>query len=748
MPYEEPERLVRVLAHHREDSGWTDNPLSREDFGDLDRSDGVFESLAAFTTGPRVLTGSGQAEELLVASVTTDFFRTLGVSAAIGRTITDVDVPGADQVVVLGDGFWRSHFGADRGVVGRAITLDGSAFTILGVMPPSLDYPLPETRVFIPVSLLGCDDINCSRAARFLNAVGRLAPGVSVEAASAATSTLFDELARAYPDTNENWTASVIPLRESLVGDVRPQLLILLGSVGFLLLITCANVANLLLARGAGRRREFAVQAALGAGRSRVARQILTESLVLATLGGGLGFVLAIRGVDLLVALGAGSIPRSHVIHTDLRLAAFALAASLTTGVLFGLLPSMTASRVHLHDDLRAAGRMGSARTRRETNRGLLVGVQAALAVILVTGATLLAKSFWNLTRVDTGFTAENVLSVTVRTDGDVTSGEERNAYRREMIRGIGELPGVIAVGGAKDLPLHGVTEAYSVALPELPDRPVHPQTVIVTGRYFEALGIPLLSGRFFTADDETDRTLVVIVDRALAQLHWPGGDAVGEAILVAGRVPVTIVGVVGDVRHAGITRVPAPTLYVLPHFGGRSNLTIFVRTASDPLPLADAVRRAVWDINPDQPAVVSTLSQVRSTTVAEPRFLTVLLGSFAGLAIVLAVLGVYGVTAYEASRRTYEIGVRMALGARAPDVLRLIVAEGIMPMVFGLMAGLVGALALSRTLTSLLYGVEATDPATFVAVPLLVTTLGLLAVYLPARRATRVDPRVALLAE
>ena len=518
--------------------------------------------------------------------------------------------------------------------------------------------------------------------------------------------------------------------------------------VAVVLLIACANVANLLLARGANRRREFAVRAALGAGRPRIARQILTESLVLATLAGGLGFLLAVRGVDLLVALGAGSIPRSHVIQADLRVAAFTLAASLATGVLFGLLPSLTASRVNLHDDLRDGGRRGASGTRRHAHRGLLVGVEAALAVILVTGATLLARSFWNLTRVDTGFTAENVLSVTVRTDGDVMSGEERNAYRREMIGRIEGLPGVVAVGGAKDLPLHGVTESYSFTLPGSPDSEVRPQTLIVTGRYFEALGIPLLAGRSFSAADETDQAPVVIVDRALSETRWPDGDAVGETLLVLGRVPAAIVGVVGDVRYAGITRAPTPTLYVLPHFGGRSSLTLFVRTASDPLALADAVRRVVWEVNPDQPAVVSTMGQVRSTTLAEPRFLTLLLGSFAGLAIALALLGVYGVTAYEAGRRTYEVGVRIALGARAPDILRLLVAEGILPMLVGLVVGLLGALALSRTLASLLYGVDATDPATFVAVPFLITILGLLAVYLPARRVIRVDPRVALLAE
>jgi predicted permease len=327
-------------------------------------------------------------------------------------------------------------------------------------------------------------------------------------------------------------------------------------------------------------------------------------------------------------------------------------------------------------------------------------------------------------------------------------SGEERNAYRRELVRRLEMLPGVVAVGGAKDLPLHGVTEGYSFALPELPERTESYETVIVTGSYFEALGIPLRAGRFFTDGDETDRASAVIVDRALAQRYWPDGDAVGKTLLLMARVPVEVVGVVGDVRYSGITQAPTPTVYVLPHMGGRSSLTVFVRTASDPRSMADAARRAVWDVNPDQPVGVSTMSQVRSATMAEPWFITALLASFAGLATVLAVLGVYGVTAYEASRRTYELGVRIALGAKATDVLALITRKGIAPMAAGVIIGLVAASALSRILANVLYGVEPMDPFTFAAVPVVLAALGLLAVYIPARRATRVDPRVALLAE
>jgi predicted permease len=749
LPYPEHDRLVRVLHHPREDDGSSGGPFSREDFADVQRSTAGFESLAAYSgPGPRVLTGRGEAEEITVASVTTELFETLGVPAAIGRTINGEDVLGADQVAVLSDGFWRSRFGADPGVLGTTITLDGTTLTVLGVMPPDFDFPTRETQAFIPVSLLGCDDIPCTRGARFLRAVGRLDRGADVATASAATRSVLAGLERSFPESNEGRTGTVTSLQEALAANVRPQLFVLLGAVGFLLLITCANVANLLIARGANRRREFAVHAALGAGRARVASQVLAESLVLSTLGGVLGFLLANRGVDLLVALGGGSIPRSHAIQPDLRVAGFALFASTLTGILFGVLPALAASRLNLHDDLRDGGRRGGGGPASLGSRGMLVGAQAAVAVILVTGATLLARSFWNLTRVDAGFTAENVLSLTIRTDGDVMSGEERNAYRRELVGRLEMLPGVVAVGGAKDLPLHGVTEGYSFALPERPERAERYETVIVTGSFFEALGIPLHAGRLFTDDDETDRAAAVIVDRALARRHWPNGEAVGETLLLQERVPVEVVGVVGDVRFSGITQAPRPTVYVLPHMGGRSSLTVFVRTAADPRSLADAARRTVWDVNPDQPVGVSTLSQVRSATIAEPWFVTALLGSFAGLATVLAVLGVYGVTAYDASRRTYELGVRIALGAKATDVLALITVKGIAPMATGVIIGLVAAGALSRMLANQLYGVEALDPLTFAAVPVLLAALGLLAVYVPARRATRVDPRVALLAE
>ena len=751
LPYAKPDRLVRVLQHRRGNED-VSRVFSREDFSDLNQDNPAYEFMAAYGMGTRVLTGSGEPEELYAAYVSADFFRVLGVGAALGRTLaTGENVPGADLAAVLSDGFWRSRFGSDVGVPGATITLDGELFTIVGVMPPTFDFPSADADVWVPHSLIGCDNVPCGRGSRFMDVLARLAPGATLASATTATNTVLERLEAAYPETNEGrGIAKVIPLQESIVGDVRPTLLVLLGAVALVLFIACANVANLLLARGTTRSREYAIRAALGAGRSRVMRQLLTESIVLALVGGALGFLLAFRGVDAVVALSAWSIPRSHEIQPDLRVAGFALAVSVMTGVLFGMLPSLTASRTDLNDSLAAGGRDGGAEGRRPAGRGPLIVVEMALAVVLLTGAGLFIRTIWNLTRVDPGFRADNVLSLSISMSGDVMSGDDRNAYRREIIDRIGTLAGVVAVGGSKNVPLHGVDEYYQFSLPGRPDvSAINPATHIVTGGYFRALDIPLLAGRVFTEADEADERLVLIVNQALARRYWPDRDPVGETIMLFGRREVRIVGVVGDVRHNGITQAPGPAVYVLPHFGGRRSLNLFVRTAADPLAMADAVRRVIWEVNPDQPvARIATMRQVKSGTIREPQFLAVLLSSFAGLAVVLAALGVYGVTAHEVSRRTYEVGVRMALGARSSDVLRLIITQGLAPVLSGLAIGLIAALALTRVLSNLLYGVETTDPTIIAGVALLLVAVAMLAVYVPARRAARVDPIMALRAQ
>lgn len=754
--YAEPDRLVRVL-HQAPEDGFAVTPgaFSPQDFEDLKHDNAVYERLAAYYHVPAqsemILAGDGEPEELEAAFVSADFFPMLGVPAGPGRVPgAEQHVQGADRVVVLSDGFWRRRFGSDPGAVGRTLSLDGEAFTVAGVMPPSFDFPSPEAEIWVPLSLIGDDDIPHQRGLRWMNVLGRLAPGVTPEAAAAGTNTALRRLEATYPDTNAGWgSARVLTLHEFIVGDVRPALLILLGAVALVLLIACANLANLLLARGSSRGRELAIRAALGAGRSRVVRQVLTESMTLALIGGACGLILAFWGVDALVALSAGTIPRPQEIELDGRVIGFTLAASMMTGVVFGLIPSIAASQVNVQDTLNEGGRGATEGRRRQGMRGLLVVAQIAFAVLLLAGAGLLIRSFWNLTHIDPGFAGENVLTLSISTPSEVLESERRNAYRGEIIRRIENLPGVIAVGGSKTVPLMGGGEPYAFSLPGRAD-PITPESGVypVTPDYFRALGIPLLQGRVLTSADETDAARALVVNQAMARRYLPNEDAVGTTLEFLGA-EFRIVGVVGNVRNDGIARAPAPAVYVPTSLMPRSSMKLFIRTAADPLRMAGAVRQAIWNVNPDQPiSDIATLRQVVAGTTARPRFFTLLLGSFSGLAVVLAALGVYGVIAYTVSRRTHELGIRMALGAKGGDVLRLIVIQGIAPTLAGLAIGLVAALALTRVLSNLLYGVGAADPATFAAVALLLVAVALLASYVPARRAARVDPLAALRAE
>jgi predicted permease len=757
LPFADPERLVRVFHDAPEDGFATiRGAFSPPDFEDLQREVSGFESLAAFFFIPGQseisLTGGEAPQELDAAFVSSGFFSLLGVAPERGRVPgADENVAGADRVAVLSQRVWRNQFGADPGIVGDRVTLDGEAFTVIGVMPATFDFPSPEAELWLPLSLIGEDDIPRLRGLRWMEVIGRLAPGVTPGAADASADTVMRRLAREYPDSNAGWDAATVQdLQASLVGEVRPALLVLLGAVALVLLIACANLANLLLARGSTRGRELAVRAALGAGRGRIVRQLLTESLALALLGGALGLALAYAGLDALMSLSAGTIPRPEQIEVDLRVAAFALAASLATGVLFGLAPSLAVTKADVRDSLGDGSRGTTEGRRARGMRTALVVAQTALAVVLLAGAGLLVRSLWNLTHVDPGFAGENVLAVSISTPSEVIVDEQRrSAYRKEILERIASLPGVRAVGGSKTVPLHGGGEPYAFTVPGRPE-PVTPDAgvLIVTPGYFRALGIPLLQGRDFTATDEARGVPVVIVNQAFARTYLPGGNPVGE-ILRFGDTEVPIVGLVGDVRIDGIARPAQPAVYAPAFLLPRSSMKLFIRTTSDPLALAPAVRQAIWDINPNQPvSEVTTMREVISQTVARPRFFTLLLGAFAGLAIVLAALGVYGVIAYSVSRRRSEIGIRMALGARAHDVLSMVIAEGIAPALAGMVIGVAAAMLLARVLAAQLYGVGALDPLTFGAVALLLVVVALLAAFAPARRAARVQPMSVLRSE
>jgi predicted permease len=761
LPYQEPERLVRVFHTHAE-QGVMDGAFSPQDFDDLARElagpRGPWERLGAYFFTPGLsgltLTGEGEPRRLEAAMVGAGFFPALGVEAARGRTLRpEENVPGADRVVMLSDRLWRRSFGADPRIVGGTLRLDGEAYTVAGVMPPSFQFPAREVDVWAPISLIAEDDIPHRRSLRWMHVVGRLRPGTSLARADAQTDALLARLAAAYPGSNEGWSAGrILPLHEALVGDVRPALVVLLAAVAGVLLIACANLANLLLARATTRGRELAVRAALGAGRRRLVRQLLIESVVLALAGGALGLLLAVWGVDALVALAAGDLPRPDEVGPDAGVVAFTFALSLLTGLAFGLLPAFRASRLaDLHGVLKEGGRGGGGGRGRSLARNGLIVAETALAVVLLVGAGLMLRSFRALLDVDPGFRAENVLSLSL-TFPDTTDAEpDRMAVRDEVVRRVEALPGVIAAGGAKTMPLAGGGEPYGYTVPGRSGAlaEVQPQAgvFIVTPGYFRALGIPVLAGRAFN-DRDGEEHPAIVVNRALARQVWPGEPAVGKALML-GEFRLEIVGVVGDVRSAGLAADPGSAVYVPSTLAPRSTMKLFVRTASDPLALAGAVREAIWQVDRDLPiSEVAALPQVVAADVARPRFLSVLLTLFGALALTLAAIGLYGVVAYGVGQRTHEIGIRMALGAGRARVLRNVVGQGMRWTLLGLALGLAGAFAATRLLAGLLFGVAPTDAVTFAGVALLLAAAAALASWVPARRAAATDPLTALRSE
>jgi putative ABC transport system permease protein len=753
LPYPDADRLVRVRGL---DLG-TRQPgnLSPMDFLDLQNRARAFDGLAAYNNyAAATLTGAGEAERLAGTRVTARFFSVLRVVPRLGRDFRgDDDVPGASPVVILSDGFWRRRFGGDPSIVGRTIQLSSVAYEVVGVMPAGFEHPFPDDArqpdVYVTFRIDPKENI---RTGHFLQAIGRMRAGASLASAEVDLVAVASDLERTYPKSNTGRSVAIQPMIDSMIGNVRPALLVLAGTVAFVLLIACANLANLLLARSLSRQKEIAVRQALGATRMQLVRQFLAESVVLAFAGGAVGLLFAQWTTRAILALGAARIPRGAAIHIDPRVLVFTVALSLITGLLFGVGPAVYATRVDQGGALKEGGRSGEGPMRLGAQQALIVS-ETALALVLLVGAGLLAKSLWRLASVDPGFRADHVL--TLQTSLPIArypEGDEIPFYQRLEER-VGALPGVREVGAVNILPLGG---NYSCDSFDIEGRPPFPpgqepcaEDRSITPGYFAAMGIPLLSGRTFTRQDVEGARPVVIINERMASTFWPAKNPVGSQ-LVRNGVAREIVAVVGGVRHFALDRDVTNEMYT-PHAQQPSfhTMTLVVRASTDPASLMPSIRAELSTMDRDVPiSSVATMEQMVDVSTTEPRFRTMLVGAFAALAMVLSVVGVAGVISYTVGRRMHEIGVRVALGATGPQVVRLLVAQGMRPTALGIVIGLAGSFALTRVLAGLLYGVTATDIGAFVVAAAGLAAASLAASYMPARRATAVDPMIALRAE
>ena len=758
LPYTDADRIVLLWEVSPE--GRHSNSVSAGNFLRWQEQSTSFERMAAFTDQRLNLTGSGEPEEIAAQYATPELFRVLGVSPILGRDMTPEDVvPNAPRVALLSHGFWKRRLGGDPGVVGKPILLNSVPVTVIGILPAGFQWHIRQAsgtgkpaEIWVAIAL---PTEGPALQGRYLSVVARRKPGVSLEEAHAEMQTLAARLQADSPN-NKGWSAEAIPVREQFVGNIRRALLVLLGAVGFVLLIACANVANLLLSRAAAREKEIALRTALGARRPRIVRQLLTESLLLAVLGCALGLVLAWGGLRALVAISPRELFLLQDVSLNLPVLAVTVAVSLATGILFGLAPALEATRLNLSDSLKEGGKGSAgqgARSRRL--RGALVIAEVALAIVLLTSAGLLVKSFVHLQRVDTGIRTDNVLTMVVRLPASKYREEPQViAFFRQAEERIRALPGVRDVGIVNFLPFYGglgSATGFTVEGRPAPPPGEEPGTDVrvADAGYFRTMGIPMVRGRNFTDLEDTEPRRVVLINETMARQHFPGEDPIGKRISVDmffEPVPTEIIGVVQDVKYESLANAARPTVYMsLPDLV-YPFMTFVVWTDGDPADMAPAVRRVLGEIDPDQPvADVRTMHQVMAEWTARDRFNTLLLSVFAGLATLLASVGIFGLMSYSVTLRIREIGLRMALGAQPGEVLRLILTQGSLLTLIGIVVGVAGALALTRVMSGLLFEVRSTDPATFAAIVVLFAFVALIACYIPARRATRVDPLIAL---
>ncbi|MDQ6885910.1 MAG: ABC transporter permease [Gemmatimonadota bacterium] len=765
LPFREPDRLVRVMSLHEGKAG----PLSPLDFIDLRDQSRSFAGVAAFDDGTVNLTGTSlQPVRLNRATVGASFFALLGIQPQLGRAFTEgEDSQSAARVAILSDELWRGRFGSDRRVLGQTLTLNGNSYTVVGVAPPHFSFP-QRAEIWTPL-VFGKDDIDPeNRGAHYIAALARLTPMATVESASRDLKAIADRLTEQFPRTNTSFSATAISLQERMVGNVRPALLAMMGAVVFVLLIACANVANLLLVRAASRETEIAVRTALGAGRGRLIRQLITESVLLSVTGAAMGAALASWAVDLVVAFGPAGLPRLQEVKVDGTVLAFTALVALVTGVLFGLIPAIHGSRPDVGQMLKENARGSSGRRGSGRVRNSLVVAEMALAVVLLVGAGLMIRSFVGLLHVDPGFRSEHVVTFNISLpDNKYPYDRQRHAFVDDVVGRLKRLPGTqdAAVVFGRPLAEINFRTVFDIAgRPKQPPGHGTPTEVrVASPDFFRAMGIRLVRGRSFDEQDRGGGPQVVMVNQEFVRRYFPSEDPLGKRITLgwsqdtaeasATVKSVTlggeIIGVIADVKQFGLAADLYPMTYLPFSQATIGTLSVVVRSTADPALVESSARAVVKAVDADLPIFgLQKMTDVVSESLAQPRFYTLLLGAFAGIALLLAALGIYGVISYAVSQRTRELGIRIALGATRQRVVRLVVGQGLALTILGVILGAGAAIWLTRLIASLLFGVSASDPLTFVAVSVVLLGVAVLASWLPARRAARVDPVIAMRAE
>jgi len=750
LPFPESEQIA-WLDGVNPNLGITQSNMSVPDLADWQSQNHSFQQLAAFISGGALLSNGEATERVRATGVSSDFFPLFRTEAVKGRTLTADDMrKGGEPIALLSYSLWQRRFGADQNILGSKIILNGKTATIAGVMPRGFDYP-EQSELWVPFALEPAAE---RRDNRYVSVVGRLKPETTVEQAQAELNTINQRLAQSYHETNNGWTVKVSKLRDRMVRSMKLSLLVLLAAVAFVLLIACANVANLLLARATARSKEIAVRTALGASRLRIIRQLLTESVLLSLVGGAVGLLLSLWLTKFLISISPVNTPRLDEVKQDVPVLVFTIAITLLTALVFGLVPALHASRSDLNESLKEGGRSGSASGSQNRMRSLMMVAEIGLSFMLLAGAGLLIKSFMHLRDVSPGFNTNNVLTMRVSgVSGRYTTGEARTQFYRHAVEELQSVPGVQSAGAVLSLPLGGDTFNVGRGFvregrPATPEEAGNAAYLVITPGYFQTMQIPIVAGRGFTDYDTDQSTKVMVVNQTLARQLWPGENPIGRRLTIwrDEKFPREIVGVVGDVKSSLDSEAESQMYVPYAQDANWSSLSFVVRTTTDAMTLAPAVREQFRSLDKGIPTYnVKTMEHVLATSVGPRRAPMLLVTAFAGIALLLAMIGIYGVTTYYVTQRTREIGIRMALGAQVQDVLKLVFKSGMALAAIGIVVGLAGALAVTRLLRSLLFGVTPTDVVTFVVVAVCLLLTALLACYLPARRATKVDPLVAL---